>query len=59
MNKLYEQKKVSEKITSYSNFFKSEKLYDLILRNFDELDDYDMEKVAEFMDVFSVKKQDS
>lgn len=59
MNKLYEQKKVSEKITSYSNFFKSEKLYDLILRNFDELDDYDMDKVAEFMEVFSVKKQDN
>lgn len=59
INKLYEQKKVSEKITSYSNFFKSEKLYDLILRNFDELDDYDMEKVAEFMEVFSAKKQDN
>lgn len=58
MNKLYDQKKSSEKITSYSNFFKSEKLYDLILRDFDELDDYDKEKLEQFMEVFSLKKQD-
>ncbi len=57
INKLYEQKKASENITSYSNFFKSEKLYDLILRDFDELDDYDEKKLGEFMEIFSVKKQ--
>ena len=56
MSSVYEKKKVSEKITSYSNFFKSEKMYDLVLREFDEADDYDQGKINSFMEVFSLKK---
>lgn len=54
---IYDHKKDSEKITSYSNFFKSEKYYELILRNFDELDNYDKEKIATWMTVFNEKKE--
>ena len=57
MSGVYEKKKVSEKITSYSNFFKSEKMYDLVLREFDEADDYDQGKINSFMEVFSLKKE--
>lgn len=56
MSGVYEKKKVSEKITSYSNFFKSEKMYDLVLREFDEVDDYDQEKINSFMEAFFLKK---
>lgn len=57
LQRLYEQKKESEKITSYSNFFKSEKYYEIILRSFDELDDYDKEKLSSYLTVFTLKKQ--
>lgn len=53
---LYDQKKDSEKITSFSNFFKSEKYYEMILRQFDELDDYDKNKINEYFKVFIEKK---
>lgn len=58
IHRLYEQKKNSEKITSYSNFFKSEKLYEMILINFDELekDKYDKDKIAHHLEVFTKKK---
>lgn len=57
MSGVYEKKKVSEKITSYSNFFKSEKMYDLVLREFDEVDDYDQEKINSFMEAFFLKRE--
>lgn len=52
---LYEQKKEFLKLTSYSNFFKSEQYYELILKSIDELDNYDKEKIDSFMIVF-IKK---
>lgn len=55
---LYETKKESMKITSYSNFFKSEVVYDIILKVFDELDNWDTQKINEYMQVF-VKKKNS
>lgn len=57
---LYESKKNSEKITSYSNFFKSEKMYDLVLRRLDEMleDEWDKEKIDSHMKVFFGKKKD-
>lgn len=57
LKKIYETKKDSMKITSYSNFFKSEPFYEMILKEFDELDNYDMEKLQFFMDVFAKKKK--
>ena len=55
---LYDSKKESEKITSYSNFFKSEKMYDLVMRSFDEIenDRWDREKLNDYMKVFLLKK---
>lgn len=57
---LYESKKNSEKITSYSNFFKSEKMYDLVLRRLDEMleDEWDKEKIDSHMKVFFEKKKE-
>ena len=45
------------KITSYSNFFKSEPIYELILKDFDELDEWDTEKVKDCMVIFEKKKE--
>lgn len=45
------------KITSYSNFFKNESIYEVVLYNFDNLDDYDKEKLADLMEVFTIKKE--
>lgn len=56
ISQLYDNKKTSEKITSYSNFFKSEKMYELVLREFDEIDAWDNEKLNDYMKVFSEKK---
>ena len=53
---LYESKKDSMKITSYSNFFKSEQIYEVILREFDILDDWDKNKLANFMTIFTEKQ---
>lgn len=52
---LYEQKKDVEKITSYSNYFKNERFYEMFLREFDEIDDWDKEKLESYMSVFSEK----
>lgn len=52
---LYESKKDSMKITSYSNFFKSEQIYEVILKEFDSLDDWDKNKLAHFMSIFVEK----
>ena len=38
------QKKETLKLTSYSNFFKSELYYELVLKSIDELDNYDDDK---------------
>lgn len=57
LQRIYEMKKEAMKITSYSNYFKSEQIYDIILKEFDELDDYDKGKLSEFMTVFTEKAQ--
>ena len=57
LKKIYETKKDSMKITSYSNFFKSEPIYELILKDFDELDEWDTEKVKDCMVIFEKKKE--
>lgn len=54
---IYETKKDSMKITSYSNFFKSEPIYELILKNFDNLDKWDTEKTKYWMEIFEKKKE--
>lgn len=57
LNRIYEMKKESLKLTSYSNFFKSETIYDdIILKEFDSLDSWDQEKISEFLKVFDNKK---
>lgn len=57
LNRIYEMKKESLKLTSYSNFFKSETIYDdIILREFDSLDNWDQGKISEFLKVFDNKK---
>ena len=58
LSRLYEVKRSSMKITSYSNFFKSEVYYDeIILKHFDELDEYDKEKMLDYLKVFTAKKR--
>jgi hypothetical protein len=52
---IYETNKNAMKITSYSNFFKSEPLYEVVLTSLDDLDDYDQEKINDFMSVFDKK----
>ena len=53
ISKLYETKKESMRITSCSNFFKSEDIYDdLVLKEFDLLDDYDKEKLGNYLEIF-------
>ena len=53
---LYEQKKEVEKITSFSNYFKNEKFYEIFIRELDEIDDWDKEKLDSYMSVFLEKK---
>lgn len=49
---VYNSEKDILKVTSYSNFFKSDPNYEIICKHFDELDDYDKEKVDTYMVVF-------
>lgn len=58
LRNIYETKKDSMKITSYSNFFKSEQIYELILKEFDDLDEWDREKTKDFMMIFEKKRVD-
>ena len=52
--RIYRQNEGALKLTSYSNFLKSDQYYDdIILQAFDNLDEYDLEKIGKFMDVFS------
>lgn len=52
--RIYKQNEGSLKLTSYSNFLKSDPYYDdIILQSFDNLDEYDLEKISQFMEVFS------
>lgn len=53
---LYEQKKATWQLTSYSNFFKSEQYYDTILGTIDDLDDYDKDKINTYLEVFRKKQ---
>ncbi len=57
---VYNNEKGKWKVTSYSNFFKSDQIYDsAICRHFDELDDYDIEKLNTYMSVFDLDKKKS
>ena len=51
---IYNVKQESMKITSYSNFFKTDNNYEVILREFDNLDDWDKEKVDSYLEVFPI-----
>ena len=52
---IYKQNENSLKLTSYSNFLKSDPYYDeIILQSFDSLDEYDLDKIKQFMEVFSI-----
>ncbi len=53
LTRIYKQYENSLKLTSYSNFLKSDSYYDeIILQSFDNLDEYDLDKIAQFMTVF-------
>lgn len=55
LSDIYEKKKESLKLTSYSNFFKTDKTYqDVILMEFDRIldDDWDKAKLEEYMKIF-------
>lgn len=55
LSDIYEKKKESLKLTSYSNFFKTDKTYqDVILMEFDRIldDDWDRAKLEEYMKIF-------
>ena len=58
LQKIYEIKKGSEKITSYSNFFKNEKMYEIIIREFDDnyLKNIEKKMLRELLYVFTEKK---
>ena len=50
----YKQSETALKLTSYSNFLKSDQYYDdIILQSFDNLDDYDMDKIKQLMKIFT------
>ena len=52
--RIYKQNENSLRLTSYSNFLKSDTYYDeIILQSFDNLDEYDLEKIGQFMEVFT------
>ena len=54
LTRIYKQNESALKLTSYSNFLKSDQYYDdIILQNFYNLDEYDLDKIAQFMNVFS------
>lgn len=56
---IYEKKKESLKLTSYSNFFKTDSTYkEIILVEFDKYlnDEWDREKLNEFMKIFDKKE---
>lgn len=53
---VYDMNKASYKFTSYSNFFKNEQGYDLMLKDLDDLDNYDREKINSYLSVFTQKK---
>ena len=55
INIIYHKKEVDLKLTSYSNFLKSDSNYELILSFIEELDKYDTEKLNSFLTVFSEK----
>ena len=55
INILYHKKEVDLKLTSYSNFLKTDSNYELILSFIEELDKYDTEKLNDFLKVFSEK----
>ncbi|WP_176762295.1 hypothetical protein [Eubacterium oxidoreducens] len=40
------------KVTSFSNFFKSDSNYEIICKHFDDIDDYDKDKIKAYMVVF-------
>ena len=50
---IYKMKREEMKITSYSNFFKLEQIYDIILKTFDELDSWDQEKLDSYLKIFT------
>ena len=55
LSDIYEKKKEGLKLTSYSNFFKTDKTYqEVILTEFDRVldDDWDKEKLKEYMKIF-------
>ncbi|MDD6712226.1 MAG: AIPR family protein [Sharpea porci] len=53
--RIYKQNENALKLTSYSNFLKTDQYYDdIILQSFDDLDEYDIEKIGKFMEVFSM-----
>ena len=53
LTRIYKQYESSLKLTSYSNFLKTDQYYDdIILQSFDNLDSYDQEKIGQFMKVF-------
>lgn len=52
LRSVYNTEKDVLKVTSYSNFFKSDPNYEMICKHFDEIDDYDLEKVNNYMVVF-------
>ncbi len=55
LSNLYNYNKDKLKVTSYSNFFKSEAVYEIICKHFDDIDDYDKEKLDTYMVVFDKK----
>ena len=60
MNQLkfvYATNKVDRKITSYSNFFKQEEYYSLMLKQLDSIQGRDKDKITDLMKVFTLKKQ--
>lgn len=54
LDTIYQTKKMDLKITSYSNFFKSDPNYEIICKYFDDLDDYDKKKIDYYMEVFNL-----
>jgi len=56
LKKVYEVNKNKYQLTSYSNFFKSEQAFDIILEYFDNLDQYYKEKIGSYMKIFREKK---
>ncbi|SDB13392.1 hypothetical protein SAMN02910417_01026 [Eubacterium oxidoreducens] len=49
---IYNMEKDTLKVTSFSNFFKSDSNYEIICKHFDDIDDYDKDKIKAYMVVF-------